>query len=47
MVWRLLKDTTICAIQGQHPPPVMKNLRKSERKIAELDNRVKEIVRKK
>lgn len=46
VVWKLLKDT-ICDIQGQHPPPVMKALRKSERKTAELDNRVKEVVTKK
>ncbi|KAJ7424150.1 hypothetical protein BTVI_07376 [Pitangus sulphuratus] len=32
---------------GQHPPPVMKGLRESERKTAELDNRVKEVGRKK
>ena len=46
VVWKLLKDA-ICDIQGQHPPPVMKGLRKSKRKTAEPDNRVKEVVRKK
>lgn len=46
VVWKLLKDT-MCDIQGQRPPPVKKGLRKSERKTAELDKRVKEVVRKK
>lgn len=46
VVWKLLKDT-ICDIQGQRPPPVMKSLRKSKRKTAEPDNRRKEVVRKK
>lgn len=45
VVWKLLKDT-ICDNQGQRPPPVRGSWRKSKRKM-ELDNRVKEVVRKK
>lgn len=44
-VVRELLEDTICEIRGQHPPPVLKGLRKSKRKTAQLDNRVKEVVR--